>query len=65
MSRAYKCDRCGDCFGVKEHLEVPYEVKYIPTTGVETEKTLDLCPRCAHELDEWLANKEMGVSGDE
>lgn len=55
MSKAFKCDRCGD-------LYEPYEA--IPNQFYITQRSFnatawDLCENCSQELQKWM-KKELG-----
>ena len=52
--KMYKCDRCGQIFGLKSWSEV--KIPHLPHKTYGT--SYDLCPECMDELVEFLESKE-------
>lgn len=70
MSKALKCDRCGDFYipynsDTNPNQVVFYSFDYDSQTFANS-KYFDLCPRCADRFESWLErpmrDEEKGVS---
>lgn len=59
MSKAYKCDRCGELY---EPYGLPkYEVRKTGLSG----QCMDLCSDCADTLEKWVKNKVYFTAYDD
>lgn len=65
MAKAYKCDRCGKIFGKhdiykKDDFGFDWAEKIKRTDiayGLRRDIKMDLCPKCASKLDDFLYSK--------
>ena len=48
MSRAKKCDRCGNYYDLYDH-----DIEIIKSAVLH--EYIDLCPRCHEDLKDWLS----------
>lgn len=60
MSKAYKCDRCGELFESYKFQKTS-EFFNITRNPCMSGNCLDLCPKCNAELQEWVANDTVQV----
>ena len=54
MSRAYKCDACGEFYN-------PYKVDYIVKANYGFCEVFDLCPKCTDKVKDILSNSEEDI----
>lgn len=55
--KAKCCDRCGDFFPLQQSEESEFKLKKINRTASRYEKSLDLCPECQEELQQWFEKR--------
>lgn len=56
MSRAYKCDRCGEFFAAP--MNRIYSAYYVFYQNPNSETIQDLCPECLRKLQNFMENKK-------
>lgn len=56
MSRAYKCDRCGEFF--VEPMKRECGAYYVFYQNPRSEPTQDFCPECLRKLQNFMENKK-------
>ena len=67
MARALKCDRCGDFYIPDDsHQNRLSFFNYDYDDGIyDNCSWLDLCPRCANQLESWLERPVREIEDDE
>lgn len=59
MAKAYRCDRCGNFFGVNDDFTSIFCRDYIEgRAGYSDCHEGDLCFKCAKEFKDWLKNED-------
>lgn len=62
MSKAYKCDRCGEVFGKRDRTAGYHTATKIRFKSIDlkdaSHSDYDLCPNCSVELSNWMNDKK-------
>lgn len=57
MSKAYKCDRCGELYSNHADISNKYMIlipDYMDDRRCLEDGYVDLCPNCQEQLEKWL-----------